>query len=162
MGSTRNWIWTAINPSRNWLKITEFSGHGFWVTRVLRTEWNCRLTGKTRIRLSFHRTWTSLRHFSRNCHEGCQGLNRYHKNYWESLTGLEHAKGFPQGSTVRKTKEFLKINRSQLRWMTGLFTGHCHLKGHLFKIGLTSIPTCERCLEKDESATHTSHVIVRL
>jgi hypothetical protein len=38
--------------------------------------------------------------------------------------------------------------------MTGLFTGHCHLKGHLFKMGLTESPTCERCLEKDESATH--------
>jgi hypothetical protein len=36
----------------------------------------------------------------------------------------------------------------------GLLTGHCHLKGHLFKLGLTNSPTCERCIEKDESATH--------
>jgi hypothetical protein len=35
-----------------------------------------------------------------------------------------------------------------------LFTGHCHLKGHLFKLGLTDDPTCERCLEEVESATH--------
>jgi hypothetical protein len=28
------------------------------------------------------------------------------------------------------------------------------LKGHLFKMGLTDDPTCERCLEEDESATH--------
>jgi hypothetical protein len=35
----------------------------------------------------------------------------------------------------------------------GLVTGHCHLNGHLFKLGLTDDPTCERCLE-DESATH--------
>jgi hypothetical protein len=27
-------------------------------------------------------------------------------------------------------------------------------KGHLFKLGLTDDPTCERCLEEDESATH--------
>jgi hypothetical protein len=32
--------------------------------------------------------------------------------------------------------------------------GHCHLKGHLFKLGLTDDPTCERCLQEDESATH--------
>jgi hypothetical protein len=52
------------------------------------------------------------------------------------------------------TKELLELNRNQLRWVTGLLTGHCHLKGHLFKMGLTDSPTCERCLEKDESATH--------
>jgi hypothetical protein len=38
--------------------------------------------------------------------------------------------------------------------MVGLFTGHCHRKEHLFKLGLTDYPTCERCLEDDESATH--------
>jgi hypothetical protein len=38
--------------------------------------------------------------------------------------------------------------------VTGLLTGHCHLKEHLFRMGLTDSPICERCLEKDESATH--------
>jgi hypothetical protein len=38
--------------------------------------------------------------------------------------------------------------------MLGLFTGHCHLKGHLFKLGLTDDPTCERCLKEEGSATH--------
>jgi hypothetical protein len=75
---------------------------------------------------------------------------RYHKKYWESLTGLKQAKGFLQGPSVRRTKELLKLNRKQLRWVTGLLTGHCHLKGHLFKMGLTNSPTCEKCLEKDE------------
>jgi hypothetical protein len=27
-------------------------------------------------------------------------------------------------------------------------------EGHLFKLGLTDDPICERCLEEDESATH--------
>jgi hypothetical protein len=35
-----------------------------------------------------------------------------------------------------------------------LLTGHCHLKGHLFKSGVADDPICERCLEEDESATH--------
>jgi hypothetical protein len=36
----------------------------------------------------------------------------------------------------------------------GLFIGHCHLKGHLFKLRLTEDPICKRCLDEDESATH--------
>jgi hypothetical protein len=36
----------------------------------------------------------------------------------------------------------------------GLLTGHCHLKGHLSKMGLQDDPICERCLEADESAAH--------
>jgi hypothetical protein len=51
-------------------------------------------------------------------------------------------------------KDLLKLNIDQLRWVVGLITGHCHLKGHLFKLGLTDDPICERCLEDDESATH--------
>jgi hypothetical protein len=48
------------------------------------------------------------------------------------------------GPYARRTQDLLKLNSDQLRWVVGLF------KGHLFKLG-----TCERCLEKDESATHT-------
>jgi hypothetical protein len=44
--------------------------------------------------------------------------------------------------------------------MVGLFIGQYHLKGHLFKVGLTDDPTRERCLEEDEQP-HTSYVIVR-
>jgi hypothetical protein len=80
--------------------------------------------------------------------------NRDHQKYWESLTGLKQAKGFLQGPSVRITKELLKLNRNHLRWVTKLLTGHCHLKGHFFKMGLMNSPTCGRCLEKDESATH--------
>jgi hypothetical protein len=58
------------------------------------------------------------------------------------------------GPSVNRTRDLLKLNRDQLRWLVGLYTGHCQLKGHLFKLGLTNDPTCERCLEADESATH--------
>jgi hypothetical protein len=51
-------------------------------------------------------------------------------------------------------KDLLRLNRDQLRWVVALITGHCHLKGHLFKLGLIDNPTCERCLQEDESATH--------
>jgi hypothetical protein len=74
--------------------------------------------------------------------------NRNHKKYWQSTTGLKQAKGLIPGPSARRTKDLLKLHRNQLRWVVGLFTGHCHLKGHIFK------PTCERCLEEDESATY--------
>jgi hypothetical protein len=42
----------------------------------------------------------------------------------------------------------------QLEWVVGLLAGRCHLEGHLFKLGLGHSPTCERCQEEGEAATH--------
>jgi hypothetical protein len=72
----------------------------------------------------------------------------------ESVTGITQAKGLILGPSARRMKDLLKLNRDQLRWVVGILIGHCHLKGHLFKFGLTGDPICERCLEEDESATH--------
>jgi hypothetical protein len=66
----------------------------------------------------------------------------------------EQAKGLISGPSARRTKDLLKLNRDQLRWVVALLTGHCHLNRHLFKMGLTDNPTCERSLEEDESAIH--------
>jgi hypothetical protein len=77
-----------------------------------------------------------------------------HKKYWESLTGLRQAKRFIWGPSAKRAKELLKFDRNQLKWVVGLLTGHCHLKGHLLKLGLSDSPTCERCHEKNEMATH--------
>jgi hypothetical protein len=76
-------------------------------------------------------------------------MNRNHKKNktWRAIIGLKQAKGFIPGPSARRTKDLLKLNRYQLRWVTGLFTGHCHLKGHLFKLGLANDPTCLRSLE---------------
>jgi hypothetical protein len=55
-------------------------------------------------------------------------MNRNHKKHWESITGLRHAKGLILGLSARRTKDLLKLNRDQLRWVVGLFTERCHLK----------------------------------
>jgi hypothetical protein len=80
--------------------------------------------------------------------------DRNNKKYWESTTGLKQAKGFISGSSARRTKDLLRLNSDQLRWVVGLLTGHYHLKGQLLKLGLIDDPTYERCLQEDESATH--------
>jgi hypothetical protein len=36
----------------------------------------------------------------------------------------------------------------------GLLTGHCHLNGQIFKLGLTDDSICEKCTEEDASPTH--------
>jgi hypothetical protein len=59
-----------------------------------------------------------------------------------------------QFTLAHRSQDLLKLNRDQLRWIVGLLTGHCHLNGHLYKLGLSDCPTYERCLEEDESATH--------
>jgi hypothetical protein len=46
-----------------------------------------------------------------------------------------------------------QFEQKQLKIMTGLLTGYCHLKGHLFKPGLVNSPECNR--RKQASDTHT-------
>jgi len=38
--------------------------------------------------------------------------------------------------SAKRTRELKNSSRNQLRIMMGLLTGHCHLKGHVFKLGL--------------------------
>jgi hypothetical protein len=58
--------------------------------------------------------------------------NRNHRKHWESITGLKTGKGTYTRTLYQKNEDLLKLNRDQLRWVVGLFTGHCHLKGHPF------------------------------
>jgi hypothetical protein len=72
-------------------------------------------------------------------------------NFW-TQTG----KGTHIRTLCQKNKGSVKIKQRAIKMdIVGLFTGHCHLKGHLFKLRLTNDPTCERCLEEDGSATRT-------
>ena len=38
--------------------------------------------------------------------------------------------------------------------MTGLLTGQCHLKGHLFKLELVNSPECNKCKQVSKTASH--------
>jgi hypothetical protein len=46
----------------------------------------------------------------------------------------------------------LNLSRNQPR-MTGLLTGHCHLNGCLFKLGLVNSPECNRYKQASETAS---------
>jgi hypothetical protein len=47
--------------------------------------------------------------------------------------------------SAKRAVEFIEVNRDQAKQATGLLTGHCNLKGNLFKLGITDSPICGRC-----------------
>jgi len=57
------------------------------------------------------------------------------EEHWQSICGQRQAKGFLKNPSVERAGELLSLSRNQLRIMTGLLTGHCHLRGQLFKLG---------------------------
>jgi hypothetical protein len=59
--------------------------------------------------------------------------SRKHQKHWQSIRGQRQAKGFLKKPSAKKAGELLSLKRNQLRIMTGLLTGHCQLKGHVFK-----------------------------
>jgi hypothetical protein len=70
------------------------------------------------------------------------------------LSRTQTGKGIPTRTLCQKDQGTVKIEQKPVTTGDRTTQGYCHLKGHLFKKGLTNSPTCERCLEKDESATH--------
>jgi hypothetical protein len=66
--------------------------------------------------------------------------NRKHIKYWQSIHGQRQAKGFLKRPSAKRAGQLLSLSRNQLRILTGLLTGHCHLKGHLFKMRLVKSP----------------------
>jgi hypothetical protein len=72
-------------------------------------------------------------------------MNRMHEKCWQSVCEPRQAKAFLKKPSAKKAEELLSLNRNQLRIMTGLLTGHCHLKGQIFQMGLLNSPKCDRC-----------------
>jgi len=50
--------------------------------------------------------------------------------------------------------EMLNQSRHQLKILIGLLTGHCHFKGHLFKLRLVNSHKCDTCKHASETASH--------
>jgi len=54
-------------------------------------------------------------------------------------------------------KEFSSdwLSPNQLRILMELQTGHCHISGHLFKLGLVDNHRCDRCVQAIETTSHS-------
>jgi hypothetical protein len=74
---------------------------------------------------------------------GLELKRRKLEEHWQAICGQMKAKSFLKNPSVRKAGEMLSLNRNQLRIMTGLLTGQCHLTGYLFKLGMVNSSECE-------------------
>jgi hypothetical protein len=64
-------------------------------------------------------------------------ISRKHEGHWQSIHGQRQV--FNKLS-AKKARQLQYLSRNQLRIMTELQTGHCHLKGHPFKLVLIKSP----------------------
>ncbi|KAJ8981856.1 hypothetical protein NQ317_017534 [Molorchus minor] len=76
------------------------------------------------------------------------------KNSWHVTPGMRQAKTHIEGPSLKLTKCLLGMNRRDIRMVTGLLTGHCHLSRHLQLIGIAEDPECRWCLEDEETSSH--------
>jgi hypothetical protein len=59
--------------------------------------------------------------------------SRKPEEHWQSICGQRQATGFLKRPSAKRSGALLDLSRNQLRIITRLLRGHCHLKGH-FKI----------------------------
>ena len=68
--------------------------------------------------------------------------------------GKGKLRAFLKKPFAKRAGELLNLSRNKLWILTGMLTGHCHLKGHLLKLGLVISPECNRCKQTSETASH--------
>jgi len=70
---------------------------------------------------------------------------RKHKEYWQSICTKGRFRAFLKDPLLKEFRNYSTSTEPQLGIMMGPLTGHCHLKEHLFKVGLADHPGCDRC-----------------
>nr|XP_024219825.1 uncharacterized protein LOC112211793 [Halyomorpha halys] len=73
---------------------------------------------------------------------------------WRTSKRMEQSKMFLKGSCLKRSNCLLNMDRSILRWVTGLYTGHCQLNKHLYKMRLIESPIYRFCRKDEETAYH--------
>lgn len=151
--SLLNWTGTAINPPWKWLNGTQFEWYGCQVTRELKVM-------KVYISLQ-DRIWAGMQHLSSSCQKAHQALDEQRPyKHWEFIAGQTQGKDFLLGLSAKGTRKLLELNMNQLRWVTGLFTEHCHLKKHLYTFGLAKTPLLKGARTKIKQL-HTSYMTMK-
>ena len=75
---------------------------------------------------------------------------------WKNIPALRQAKALLGDYNLKRLETVIRLNRNQLRILTGFLTGLCRLKAHLKKIGseLGEDGQCRFCKEKEEPSLH--------
>ena len=61
---------------------------------------------------------------------------------------------YPLFHSAKRAGELHNLSRNHPRGMMGLLTGHCHLKGHVYKMVLVDSSEQNRCKPASETASH--------
>ena len=82
-------------------------------------------------------------------------IRQSHTQHWEKCPGGRQGKLFIKEPCKKRTEEILKLNRLQIKTITGLLSGHAPLKKHLNTMGLwNGNLDCRLCGENIETAQH--------
>jgi len=73
---------------------------------------------------------------------------------WVNTQGLRQAKGLLGNYNLKRFKQLISMGKNRLRILTGLLTGHCRLRSHLYKLGIVSSGNCRYCDIEEESSEH--------
>ena len=67
---------------------------------------------------------------------------------------MDHSKKFLRNFETARSKKFLDLSKNHLHLLTGFLTGHCRLKKHMLRIGVTDTDECRFCGEEEETPIH--------
>ena len=74
--------------------------------------------------------------------------------HWINSTGLEHSKKFIAGPNKTRSKILLKLNRKDLRLVTGFLTGHYRVRYKLKQWKIIRDDSCRFCCESPETTEY--------
>ena len=73
---------------------------------------------------------------------------------WKNRTDCRQTKIWLTTINRAWSKEILKLNRKDIRYITQILTGHSNLRRHRYIMGLEEDPNCEKCKEEEETPEH--------
>jgi hypothetical protein len=118
-------------------------------------KWNSWSVSQTRLLTSTHKTWACTGYMCKGCQGSNQGLNEQEtRSIGSPYVDKGRLRAFSKNPSAKKAGKLLNLSRNQLRTLPRLLTGHRHLKGHLFNLGLVNRPKCDRCKQASETASH--------
>ena len=80
--------------------------------------------------------------------------NDTHQRSWIRRTDCRQSKMAMPEVSPKYWKSIKKMNRSNIKRITQMYTGHNTLRRHLYVMQIEEDPTCEQCLEDEETAEH--------
>ncbi|XP_017473760.1 PREDICTED: uncharacterized protein LOC108364547 [Rhagoletis zephyria] len=76
------------------------------------------------------------------------------RTHWKNTPGLRQAKELLGSYNPRRSRELITLNKTNLRFITGLLTGHCRLRAHMHTLGISADDSCRYCDRVPETPRH--------